>query len=264
MKISVIMPSFNQAKFLESSIQSVLSQNYSKLEFIIMDGGSTDGSVDIIKKYSNDIVYWQSKKDGGQSAAINEGMKRATGEVCCWLNSDDLYFPETLKKVAEYFKNNPECDWLVGGGVQRTVEGDVLLEFSPKDLTVEGLVNWDVNYINQPSVFWRKSLWQKVDGLNPSLNCVMDFELWLKFSRISHAHGLNDNLAISVVHDEMKTMCLGAEMLVEHSLVLQKYGYFGKAKEKLLRPVKRAFEIDHKFRFITRNKLYRKWRDKNS
>lgn len=115
-KISIITPSFNQGKFLEGTILSVLNQNYPNLEYIIMDGGSTDNSIEIIKKYVDKLTYWQSKPDDGQSAAINEGFRHATGEIFCWLNSDDQYTEGALKIVGEYFTNHPECQWLCGSG----------------------------------------------------------------------------------------------------------------------------------------------------
>ena len=106
--VSIIIPSYNQAQFLEKNFKSILDQEYAAVEMIIMDGGSTDGSLNIIKKYEEHFSHWQSEKDDGQSAAINEGMKKATGEVVTWLNSDDQLAPGCLKVVAEYFQKNPK------------------------------------------------------------------------------------------------------------------------------------------------------------
>jgi glycosyltransferase involved in cell wall biosynthesis len=113
MKISIITPSYNQAEFIERTIQSIFSQNYPDIEYIVMDGGSTDGTVKILKKYSDQII-WKSEKDNGQSDAINKGLKIATGEIVAYLNSDDTYEPGTLKKVADFFQKNPEKKWVYG------------------------------------------------------------------------------------------------------------------------------------------------------
>ncbi|MEZ5010012.1 MAG: glycosyltransferase family 2 protein [Chitinophagales bacterium] len=114
MKISIITPSYNQAEFLEDTITSVLHQNYPNLQYIIIDGGSSDGSVEIIKKYENQIDYWISEKDSGQTHAINKGFSKVTGDIICWLNSDDIYFDYTLSAVANYFNENPDIDILWG------------------------------------------------------------------------------------------------------------------------------------------------------
>src|SRR6185295_16519519 len=116
-KLSIITPSFNQAQFIEETILSVLDQNYENLEYIVIDGGSTDNSVDIIKKYESRIAYWISEKDQGQAHALNKGLARATGDIVAYLNSDDLYLPEAFARVIEYFNQHPQCQWLCGDTV---------------------------------------------------------------------------------------------------------------------------------------------------
>ena len=259
MKISVIMPSFNQGQFIDKSILSILNQSHDDVELIIMDGGSSDKSVDVIKKYQENITYWQSKPDGGQSAAINEGMKKATGDICCWLNSDDLLAENCLTQVAKYFTEYDDCQWLVGKG-KCLAQNGTEIDRSPNGLEFEDLCDWDNNGLNQPSVFWRKSLWESVGGLKENLNFCMDFELWLRFAKASKAHKLNELLAISVLHDEMKTETGKAELFVEHNLVLTMHGSFERAYNTLLRPIQSFFSLSKKFSFITNNPLYRKLR----
>lgn len=263
MKISVIMPSYNQVDFIEKSIQSVVNQNYPDLEFILMDGGSTDGSLELIKKYSQHFSHWQSEKDDGQSAAINAGMARATGAICCWLNSDDLLAPRALEKVEKFFNSNPDEEWLIGHGVFQEADGKLIQNKNPNGTSFEDFVDWQNNGINQPSVFWRKELWEKVNGLDGRLNFVMDYDLWLKFAQVKPAAKLDDILGITVFHDDMKTQVNNAEMYVEHALVLAKHNCIEEGFNHIVRPVKRAFELDHKLSFITKNRFYRKWRDKN-
>ncbi len=260
-KMSIVTPSYNQGKFLEKTILSVLNQNYPNLEYIIMDGASSDNSVEIIKKYADKLAYWQSKPDGGQSAAINEGFRHATGDIYAWLNSDDQYAEKALKTVGEYFINHPECQWLCGIGKMINTKGKVIETIIPKELDFESLCDWLNNIISQPSIFCNKTIWFEALGLNEKLNCAMDFDLWLKFSKISKGHTINKLLSIALKHENMKTQRIAYESWVETGLLLCQHGEFEKAKQLLLRPVKRAFEMDKLFSIVTRNKLYRKWRE---
>ena len=184
-KISIITPSYNQVEFLGRAIETVLNQNYPNLEYIIIDGGSTDGSKELIESYANKLTYWESAKDKGQYYAINKGFEKSTGEIMAWLNSDDMYFNGALTTVAEIFSSFKEVNWVMG----------VPIVFDEKDRAIVADRNRrrrcsrfhyfaSINYewIQQESTFWRRSLWQKAGGfINTDYKLAADFELWMRF-----------------------------------------------------------------------------------
>lgn len=185
-KISVITPSYNQGLFLEETIRSVLLQGYPNLEYIIIDGGSTDNSVQVIKKYEKWLAYWVSKPDKGQSDAINQGFRIAKGDLVSWINSDDLYFPETFSKIARNFQKYPEADFVYGDGDVIDERGELKLELLSRsyDLSIlksyHFMTNNTTNFIIQQSVFWRFKVFDKIGLLDDSLHYGMDYEYWLR------------------------------------------------------------------------------------
>lgn len=182
-KISVVVPSFNQAEFLGLTLTSIVDQKYPNLELIVMDGGSTDGSVDVIKKYECDITHWQSEKDDGQTAALAEGFKRSTGDIQCWLNSDDLHFPYTLHEVAQYFSEHTSVDAVYGDTVWVDTNGLELRK--QKEIGFyRFLWTYTYNYIPGMSMFWRREVYERAGGLDPSFNLAMDADLWIRMSYV--------------------------------------------------------------------------------
>jgi glycosyltransferase involved in cell wall biosynthesis len=186
-KISIITPSFNQADYIEYTILSVLSQGYPNLEYIIIDGGSTDGSLDIIKKYADKLTYWVSEPDSGMYDAINKGFAKSSGEILAWINSDDVYFDNAFHTVADIFTQIPKVDWITGrcGYIDRT--GNKTRTSKKKiynrELLRNGFYRSPYSYVvNQNVVFWRKSLWEKVGGCDKNYRAAGDFVLWMKFS----------------------------------------------------------------------------------
>jgi len=178
-KISIITPSFNQGQYIEQTIVSVINQNYPNLEYIIIDGGSTDNTVDIIKKYEKHITYWVSEPDKGQSDAINKGIKKATGDVINWLNSDDYYQPGTLNEIGNAFINNNtnvvcgRCKLFYDENDFKYSEGSkVYFDNLPKT------IGW--LQIDQPATFFRKSIIDNIGPVNEQLHYLMDAEWWLK------------------------------------------------------------------------------------
>lgn len=204
-KISVITPSFNQGRYLEQTILSVLSQDYPELEYIVIDGGSSDDSVEIIKKYAGRIAYWVSEKDTGQSNAINKGFRRATGDVLCWINSDDLLLPGALDKVGNTFAKDLSIDLLFGDTIRTDARLRILYNyFFP--VQSAWLARKGVLYFNQQSMFWKRELMDKVGFLDEDLHFCMDIELYMRFlSTEPRIKRLREYLAAWRLHNECKT-----------------------------------------------------------
>ena len=222
--VSIIIPSYNQAQFLEKNFKSIITQGYDNVEMIVIDGGSSDGSVDIIKKYEEHFAHWQSEKDAGQSAAINAGMKRASGEVVTWLNSDDQLASGCLKTVAKYFQNNPACEVLSGLGRRIDVDGKELEVRGPEGLSFEEILRWK-KYLPQSSCFFKKSLWDEVGGLDETLHFQMDYDLWLRFAKVTDFHQVDEILSYDLHHEDAKTVSkkFRQKLLAEYILVLSRY-----------------------------------------
>ncbi len=180
MLISIITPSFNQAEFIEHTILSVLNQSYKNVEYIIMDGGSTDGSVDIIKKYSDRISYWQSKPDGGQVKAINEGFKRSKGDIIAYLNSDDVLTPDAIETIVRAYEVNP--DYAVYFGLCNTINEHGYETEKPNGNNIQGkslLKNGMLPNIYQPACFFNKKKIDREKFLNEKYTMAFDYELLL-------------------------------------------------------------------------------------
>lgn len=206
-KISIITPSFNQADYIEQTICSVLDQDHPNLEYIIIDGGSTDKSAEIIKKYSKYLSYWISEPDKGQSHAINKGYEKASGEIINWLNSDDYYEPGSLKKIGEAFADssvNVYCgiSRIFGNGKEYYSRGT---DIYPGNL--EKTIGWA--RIDQPETFMRKAVWDKLGALNTRFHYTMDKEFWVRYLFLYGLQGIvksNELLAHFRLHSSSKTM----------------------------------------------------------
>jgi len=174
-KVSVVTPSLNQAAFLEQTLLSVLGQCYENLEYIVVDGGSTDGSVEIIRRYADRLTWWVSEPDKGQASAINKGFSRATGDILCWINSDDFYFPGVFHHVAELLSKEP--DLIYGRCFSFGEGGGRCLVNNPPDAEQLRL-DWEPALV-QPSVFWTRDLWRRTGPLDESLHYGFDWE-WFR------------------------------------------------------------------------------------
>lgn len=185
--ISLVTPSFNQGAFIERTLHSVFDQGYPKLEYILLDGGSTDETLSILDRYRHRFAYIQSAPDGGQTAALIDGFARSTGDIQGWLCSDDLLEPESLWEVAAFFLENGDADVVYGDSYW--IEHNDRPIRPKKEHAFNRFIWLHLhNYIPQPSTFWRRQLYERVGGLNPEMNLAMDADLWIRFAEVTRIH----------------------------------------------------------------------------
>lgn len=185
--VSIVTPSFNQSAYLEQTLLSVLEQDYAGIEYLVIDGGSTDGSPDIIKKYASRLAYWVSEKDSGQADAINKGMARAKGEIVAWLNSDDYYLSGAVAAAMKVFDENPDVALVYADMLAVDERGQTFNTLRYRQLTLEDLLSFQI--IGQPAVFMRRAAFEKAGGLDPSFHFLLDHHLWIRIAaqgRILH------------------------------------------------------------------------------
>jgi glycosyltransferase involved in cell wall biosynthesis len=180
--VSIVTPSFNQAAFLEETIRSVLLQDYPNLEYIVVDGGSTDGSVDIIRRYESHLAFWVSEPDQGAADALRKGFGRARGEVLAWLNTDDVYRPGVIRKAAERFRDDPNCGVLYGDTYWIDPESRVLGERRQTRFLPRGYLYGGAD-LQQPSTLWRRSAYEAAGGIDASFRFAFDTDLFCRFVR---------------------------------------------------------------------------------
>jgi cellulose synthase/poly-beta-1,6-N-acetylglucosamine synthase-like glycosyltransferase len=213
-KVSIITPSYNQAKFLEETIQSVISQDYPHIEYIIIDGGSSDGSIEIIKKYESRISYWVSEKDQGQADAINKGFAVATGEYIGWLNSDDCLSPGAIKKVVDAFILDPDVEFIYGDIDQG--ESPLTSEKLPgREISLEQiLISGDVPIPQQGSM-WRRSVLDRIGGLGTAWHVVLDREFFMRMALKCKIQHLPVTLGFFRYHADSKSISQMARWIDE-------------------------------------------------
>ncbi len=202
-RITIVTPSFNQAAYLRQTIESVLSQGYPNLEYIIIDGGSTDGSVEIIREYETRLTYWTSEPDRGQGDAINKGMTRSTGDVLAWLNSDDMYLPAVLTSVAAYLQNFAEPALVYGAALNFAQGQPAAWHSFPPPFCRTQLRRSD--YLTQPSTFWTRALWDAVGPLDLCYHYMLDWDWFIRASDVCDFTRVSDYLSIYRHHEAHKS-----------------------------------------------------------
>jgi glycosyltransferase involved in cell wall biosynthesis len=221
-RISVVTCCYNHVRFLEKTIRSVVSQNYPNLEYIIIDGGSTDGSADIIRRYADCLSYWESEPDEGQTHALIKGFERATGDILCWLCSDDLHEPWTLSEVADTFKQRSDIRVVYGDSVWIDASDRVIARKREHAFS-RFIWMYDHNYIPQPSTFWRHDLYTQVGGLNQSFDIAMDADLWMRFAEVTSIHHVSRPWSRMRFYPEQKVRTLVGRARREDRLIRERY-----------------------------------------
>lgn len=200
-KISIVTPNYNYGHLIDATIRSVLDQGYPNLEYILIDDGSTDDSLHVIRKYESKLAYFEQHENRGQYPTINKGFSKATGDICGWINSDDIYLPWTLRAVAAIFAQFPEVDWIMGA--QASIQNGIIhsvrpLTPYPREMVRAGLFHGGelgYGYIQQESCFWRRRLWEKAGGLDEGLRYAADFELWTRFAEHADLYSVSSVLS---------------------------------------------------------------------
>ena len=243
--VSIVTPSYNQAPFLEQTMQSVLEQDYPHIEYIVVDGGSTDNSVGVIKKYADRLAYWISEKDSGQAEAINKGFARANGEIVAWLNSDDYYLRNTISIVVRCFEQNPDVVMVYGDMFAVDGNDETMNVLRYRQLSLKDLLCFQI--IGQPSVFFRRSALEKVGRLDPTFHFMLDHHLWIRLAQLGRILHIPQVWSAARYHPQAKNRARAAEFGREAFRVLD---WAGKQPDLVqsLSPVKRrALASAHRY-----------------
>jgi glycosyltransferase involved in cell wall biosynthesis len=267
-KVSIVTPSYNQADFLEETLLSVLNQNYPNLEYIVVDGGSTDGSIDIIKKYEDRLAWWVSEPDNGQSDAINKGFAKATGEVFNWVNSDDLLCPGAIRMAVHFLQKHPDCELVFGDRLVIDGASTVIEAYEAPSYS-----RWFpplLAKLPQEAAFFTAHLWNKVGGLDTSLDYVMDTDLWYRFLEYTRFFHIPMYLGMYRKHVQSKsvfgmgsTQKLNEEARTEFEARQKKFGNVFSANSFLLKMMsfmsqgRLVYEKNRRFRRLLKEEAYR-------
>ncbi len=203
--VSIVTPSFNQARYIEATIRSVLAQDYPRIEYIIVDGGSTDGTVEILKKYEGRIASWVSEPDKGQTDAINKGFDRAKGDILAWINSDDTYEPGAVSAAVKYLHEHPAIGMVYGDCNFINESGRVIGKFNSAQTDLR-LLRRGYVHIPQQTMFFRADLWRQVGPLDPSFYFAMDYDLWTRIAAHSQIKYVPQTWANFRLHTSGKTI----------------------------------------------------------
>lgn len=221
--VSIVTPCFNTARYLAETIESVLAQDYPRIEYIVMDGGSTDETLEILRSYG-DRLAWSSRPDRGAADAINRGFAEARGEIFAYLNADDVYLPGAITSAVRAFEENPEAQVIYGGGIWIDENGERLRPYPVRDFDAARLAR--ECFICQPASFLRREAFENAGGLDPALQLTFDYELWMRLARVYPMQRIEQTLALSRMHRANKSLGQRREVFRETFRILQRhYGY---------------------------------------
>ncbi len=217
--VTIVTPSFNQAEYLENTIRSVLSQDYPSIEYIVVDGGSTDGSLEVIQKYASKMAWWVSERDEGQANAINKGLEKARGEIIAWLNSDDLYLPGAVSNAVNALQETPLAGMVYGNAITIDAKGCPLKELKFPDWGLEQFIGFRI--ICQPAVFVRRTVLERAGLLDPTYHYMLDHHLWLRVAEQAPVKHVSEFWAAARHHPTAKNVAQPIEFSLETMRLLE-------------------------------------------
>ena len=250
-RFSIITPSFNQGQYLEQTIRSVLEQDYPNIEYIVMDGGSTDDSVAIIRRYADRLSYWTSTRDNGQGDAICRGFLRATGDILAYLNSDDYYLPGALASIAELYRLNPDAAILAGDTVRVRADGQPWAVARARSQSLSSMLYRGFS-CGQEAMFWSRRAYDAVGGIDASLHCALDYDLIIRLRRYGTMLATRRYVAAFRSTATQKTAALGERTLQENNAIVSKYtgmGPLGLRIRRLLRRIDLSVRVPNWWAF---------------
>lgn len=233
--VSIVTPVLNGNVYFEQTILSVLNQTYDNIEYIVIDGGSTDGSLETIKKYEDKIDYWLSKNDYGMYDAINSGFKAASGDIFAYLSSDDLYYPDTIQVVVDYFKKHPAAEIVYGNCDFIGPKGQLIYKYRFPRYRWKSYVCFNSSSIAEPATFWRGSIHKKIGYFDTTFRYSGDFDFYAKAGKCCCFFRINKTIARFRMHGSAITATMEGGIKRENSIINQRYAHMNKSYQMLLR-----------------------------
>jgi glycosyltransferase involved in cell wall biosynthesis len=234
LRFTVVVPTLNQGDTIEDTLLSILEQDYGNVEIIVADGGSSDGTAAVLERYRHRLARVIEGPDRGQSDAINKGFRFASGDILCWLNSDDYFLPGALRRVANRFAADPEVRFVVGAGDVISKDHQFLRHIPALPMTEATLLNWkNDRWVMQQCCFWSRSLWQEAGGVDEELHLLMDYDLWFRLSRATEAAMIEEKLAVMRYYPDVKTVRHRSKASEELAYVYAKNSAFGALRQQV-------------------------------